>query len=65
VSLGAKPILWPGQPYPLGAVWDGAGVERLVDTALAGDAKPSARHPVGTAVSLSGRSLQLLRAVRP
>src|SRR5438128_20671 len=22
----AKPRLWPGRPYPLGATWDGAGV---------------------------------------
>jgi glycogen operon protein len=26
VSALAKPRLWPGQPYPLGATWDGSGV---------------------------------------
>ncbi len=26
VSRRVKPVLWPGQPYPLGALWDGHGV---------------------------------------
>jgi glycogen operon protein len=26
MSIGTKPRLWPGRPYPLGATWDGVGV---------------------------------------
>ena len=26
IFLGAKPTVWPGKPYPLGATWDGEGV---------------------------------------
>ena len=26
MNAGTEPRLWPGQPYPLGAMWDGAGV---------------------------------------
>ena len=26
MASGAQPIVWPGRPYPLGATWDGEGV---------------------------------------
>jgi isoamylase len=26
MSNEPQPIVWPGQPYPLGSTWDGEGV---------------------------------------
>ncbi|MFZ0226038.1 MAG: hypothetical protein WAL41_03625, partial [Mycobacterium sp.] len=26
IQIQNQPIIWPGKPYPLGATWDGEGV---------------------------------------
>ena len=34
---GAKLKIWPGKPYPLGAAWDGRGVNFAIFSANATD----------------------------
>jgi hypothetical protein len=54
---------WPGQPYPLGATWDGKGVRFARDTA-----DPEAetiKRKGGEQYEVKGRSMVILRSKLP